>query len=121
MRQHQPMDNSCTISKTDAFLMISVALFYDLLQAGIDLITFGFGFTVNWLVSIWAWLTFFLWFKIKGVDFKQWKNTLGFNGGAFMEIIPIPLINSLPVWTASTIMMILRNAPWSQKVLKLSK
>ena len=115
------MEGECSITRFDAVLMVCVALLYDALQVGLNLIMVGFGFLVTWIISIWAWLTFYLWFKLKGVSFMKWSNTLKLNGGGFFEIIPIPLVSALPLWTAAVVTLILTNAPWSQRVMKLAK
>ena len=115
------MDEECTITQFDAVLMVCVALFFDGIQVGLNIIMLGLGFLVTWIISIWAWLIFYLWFKIKGVNFMRWSNMLKLHGGGFLEVIPIPLLGALPVWTASVVAIILTNAPWSQRVMKLAK
>ena len=81
---------------------------------------FGFGFLVTWIISIWAWLTFYLWFKLKGVNFMQGKNALKLVGGGVIEIVPIPFVSALPAWTAVVVMLIITNAPWAKKVTKIA-
>lgn len=112
------MEEECSISWFDAVLMVCVAFLYDLTQFGVDVVTLGFGFLFNWVISLWAWLSFYLWFRIKGVNFMSWKNALKLNGGGLVEIAPLPLIGSLPVWTATVLFIILTNAPWSERVIK---
>ena len=75
--------------------MIGVALFFDFLQ-------FILGFVyMGWLVGIFAGLTFWLWFKMKGISFMKPKRFAAFGGASLLEIIPIPFVASLPAWTAA--------------------
>jgi len=92
------------IDNITVVLMLSVALFFDGFQALLTLLLIGP--FVNWLISIFAWLTFFLWFLLKGVHFtNNPKKILTFMGGSFTEIIP--LVSSLPIWTATVALTIL--------------
>lgn len=109
------MVEECSITRFDAVLMICVALLYDFVQIVINIIMFGFGFLVTWIISLWAWLTFYLWFRIKGVSFMNWKNTLKLTGGGLIEIIPFPFLSALPAWTAVVIALIFTNAPWTRR------
>lgn len=80
-------------------LMICTALFYDALQALLTLIFMG------WLVSIFAYLTFYTWFKIRGMNFVSAKRAGILNGGFIIELIPI--INTLPAWTLAITLLAL--------------
>lgn len=64
-----------------AILIVSVAVLYDLVQVGLDYILVGWA--VNWVIDIWAWLTFYLWFKLRGVTF---------GGNKLAILIVVPLI-----------------------------
>ncbi len=93
------------ISGSTAFLMVAVAIFFDLIQfllAFIPLI----GFILNKLISIVAGLTFWLWLTIKGLKGRQ-KLILG--GSFFVEILPIPFLSALPVFTGGIIAIIVRD------------
>jgi len=91
-------ENKKKIDNIDATLMIGTALLIDGTQAFLTLILIGP--FVNWLISIFAWMTFFLWFMLKGIKFtKNPKKIFTFMGGSLMEIIPI--VASLPAWTAT--------------------
>ena len=86
-------------------LMITVALFFDLLQ-------FLFAFIyMDWLVGIFAGLTFWLWFYMKGVkiSLKSPKRLAGFSITAILEMIPIPFVASLPTWTAFVVITAIQN------------
>ena len=82
------------LSNTTIVLMVSVALFYDVLQW-----LLGFLF-MGWLVSIVAWMTFYVWFKIRGLSFMKPKRFATFGGSFIIEMIPI-VGDILPTWTAA--------------------
>ena len=56
------------------------------------------------MIDILAWLTFYVWLKIKGVNFIG-KHGLVHNGSFLLELIP--LFDSLPVWTAAVIFQVM--------------
>lgn len=85
--------------------MIGGAVIYDLINIGLELITFGFGWTVNWIITIWATLTFWFWFKLRGVSFINPKQALF--GGTSIVIKFIPWLDALPAWTALVITTII--------------
>lgn len=92
------------IDNITATMMISTALLVDGIQIFLTMIFIGP--FVNWLISIFAWMTFFLWFALKGVKFTaNPKRVFTFMGGSLCEVIPG--IASLPVWTATITMTIL--------------
>ncbi len=91
------------INNVTAILMIITALAYDAAQAFLDFILIGLA--VNWILDIWAWLTFYIWFKIKGVGFANPKRAVSLNGGFIIELIPA--VNALPVWTAAVIILVI--------------
>lgn len=98
------------ISKITIGMMVAVALFFDGIQFGADLLNFipFVGFILAWTitsgVSIFAWLTFFLWFKLKGVKFDS-KVVATTTGAFFIEMIPV--LNALPAWTLSIVVVFL--------------
>lgn len=98
------------VSKITMGMMIAVALFFDGVQFGADLLNFipFVGFILAWTitsgVSIFAWLTFFLWFKLKGVKFDS-KVATTTVGAFFIELIPI--LNAFPAWTLSIVTIFL--------------
>ncbi|HBV01338.1 MAG TPA: hypothetical protein DEF00_03025 [Candidatus Taylorbacteria bacterium] len=90
--------------------MLATALLFDSLQFGTDIMhvipiigTIAQS-VADILISVWAWLTFYLWFKIHGVSFMQPKRFALLNGGALLEMIPI--VNSLPAWTLAVLLLI---------------
>jgi len=90
--------------------MLTVALLFDGLQFGTDLLhVLPIIGTVaqsvaDILISVWAWLTFYVWFKIRGVSFINPKRFAVLNGGALLEMIPV--INTLPAWTLAVFLLI---------------
>jgi glycopeptide antibiotics resistance protein len=87
------------LNNTTIVLMICVAIFFDVLQA---LLTFIF---MGWVVGIFAFLTFYLWFKLRGLSFMKPKRLLTFGGASLIEIIPF--LSALPAWTAAIIVLAL--------------
>lgn len=84
-------------------LMIAVAVIYDLVQIALTWILgwIGIGFIGSWLITIWAAMTFGLWFTLKGASIMSGKRAASLGFGTLIEAIP--LLNSLPGWTVSTI------------------
>lgn len=85
--------------------MVILALIYDGLQALIDLLSVGsLGWLVNPFISFWSFLTFFFWFKLKGLSFMKPNKALTMGGSYFLELVP--LLNSLPTITCGVIIML---------------
>ena len=80
-------------------LMVCTALFFDVLQW---LLAFVF---MDWLVSIFAFLTFFVWFKLYGMKFMTPKRLATMGGAFIIEIVPI--LAALPAWTGAVVVLIL--------------
>ena len=74
-------------------LMICVALFFDLLQW---LLAFVF---MDWLAGFFAFLTFYVWFKMHGMGFMRPKRLAAMGGAGLIEIVP--LLSALPAWTGA--------------------
>jgi len=91
------------IGSATAFLMIFVALIYDLFQLIINLIPIA-GQILSFVITIFAFLTFYLWFKIYGRSFVSPKRAMAMGAGVIIEIIPI--ISILPGWTVAVILLI---------------
>jgi len=91
------------ISAIEGGLMITVAMIYDLIQIALTWLLgwIGIGFIGSWLMTIWATMTFGLWFTLKGASIINGKRAATMGLGTLIEAIP--LINSLPGWTVSTI------------------
>jgi hypothetical protein len=80
-------------------LMIGTALFLDFTQW---LLAFIF---MDWLVGFFAFLTFFVWFKIYGMKFMTPKRIATMGGAFVIEIVPI--LGALPAWTGAVVILIL--------------
>lgn len=95
------------ISSIIATLMIGTAVVFDLVQFLLNFIPFV-GWIATSLISVFAWLTFFTWFKLNGVSFLSGKTTVlkiaSIFGVSILEIFPI--LNDLPAWIAYIVIMI---------------
>lgn len=92
------------IGNTQGVLMIGVAVVVDFVQG---LLTAGIvGLIVSTFISIFAWLMFFLWFKLNSIGMLDSGARLAVTiwGVAFIEMIPV--INVLPAWTISVAIML---------------
>ncbi|MBM2817516.1 MAG: hypothetical protein HW401_106 [Parcubacteria group bacterium] len=109
--------------------MIAVALFFDGIQAGIvwiyliPFVGFILAWTISTGVSIFAFLTFSLWFHLAGLKFNS-KIAASTVGAFFIELIPG--LSALPAWTLSIVVTFLffqtkkvasKIAPRSEKLL----
>lgn len=92
--QQKPKFEAHTIA-----LMVGTALFFDGFQTLLNFILMG------WLVTPLAFLTFYLWFRMKGVNFASAKRAGTMGLGFLIEIMPI--INTLPAWTLAVVLIIL--------------
>ncbi len=100
------MENKGKISNITGILMVSTALCFDGVQALFTCIIIGPA--INWLIGIFAWLTFWLWFNLNGVKFvKSPKNFFTLNIAGLCEIIPF--VATLPAWTTSVIILVMMN------------
>lgn len=91
------------LKDTTIGLMISVALFYDGLQALLQLIPVA-GQILAGLVAIFAFLTFWLWFRLNGIKFSTPKRSAVMGTGFIIELIPI--LNILPAWTLAVAIIV---------------
>ncbi len=109
------------IDNITAVLMIGTAILADGIQVFLTLILIGP--FVNWLISIFAWLTFFFWFYLKGVNFtNNPKKIFTLAGGSLLEALPI--IASFPIWTltiSTTIFMDKAESKLGAPVGKIAK
>ena len=95
------------ITKATGMLMMCTALCIDLIQAAIGLMHFvpvvgnAFAALLNTAVSVLAGMTFFLWFRIKGVRVffgrKPTQKMVNTTLSVIIELIPI--VKLLPAWT----------------------
>ena len=100
------------ISPIEAAFMIIIALAFDGLQ--FLLLAIAVGAVLNSIVSVIAWLIFFIWLHAKGMSFTSFKGgarSLAKNpqviNMATVGIGFIPIINALPERTAGTLAIII--------------
>lgn len=91
------------IKDTTIFLMIFTALCFDGAQALIGWIPL-LGNALSALMSIFIFLTFWLWLKMYGIEMMTPKRFGSLAGGGIIEMIPY--INLLPAWTLVVIFLI---------------
>ncbi len=82
-------------------LMIAVAVVIDIVQWFFDLLVFGLvtailTLAINSLISVGAWLLFYIWFRLHQVDFISPKRLLVLGGSAIGEIASLGI---LPAWS----------------------
>ncbi len=58
------------ISKITFYFMLTVAIFFDVIQVGLDFIPL-LGWIASSMVALVAFLTYFLWFKMRGIGFME--------------------------------------------------
>lgn len=98
------------VDSVDIILMLLVASFFDL----VSLIPL-----MNWVVWPIAWMTFFIWFKIKNISFTaNWKKLLTVFGVSLIEIIPI--LSIIPSWIALVIITIVLDKAEKNLGVKIS-
>lgn len=85
------MQQNKGLSVTTVWFMIAVALFFDTLQALLTPVVIGY------FVPIISYPTFWLWFKMKGLNFFSLKRAPVLGIGAFIELIPG--LDLLPAFT----------------------
>lgn len=100
------------ISKVTMGAMIIVALFFDGIQAltiyiyFIPFIGLILGPLIGGGVSLFAFMTFSLWFKLSGMKFDS-KIVSTIVGTFFIEIMPI--LSIFPAWTLSVVLIFILN------------
>lgn len=92
--------------------MIATAVTIDILQGFLALMIIGL--VLNTIIGIFAWIIFFVWSKILGVNFldRGGQKAIVYFGGGVLEFIP--LLNILPAWTL-TIVLTTLIVQWEDK------
>ncbi len=100
----EKIDKRNRVTKTTIVLMVSTAILFDAIQVLFLLIPF-LGWLVAAIISIYAWLTFYVWMSIKGWGMSDSvkKITVAW---LFPFLETIPILNVLPVWTLRVIMQL---------------
>ena len=98
------IENRRRVSNIQGVFMIAVAGVVDGIQFLLNFIPI-MGWIFSALVSVFAFLLFYLWFKLNGVTFMEsiLKFIIRF---VVMVLEIIPVLNFLPLWFLSTIIMI---------------
>jgi|SRR3989338_5739878 len=102
----KPKAQNSKISPINAVFLILVALFFDGIQVFLTLIIIGA--VLNWMVSMFAAMTFYIWLKMLGVSYWEGNGTrklLSFIGCGFLEAVPI--FNAFLGWTVFVVLIIL--------------
>ena len=86
-----------------AMLMIGTALFFDVIQIIIGWIPVV-GNAIADIFSLFAFLTFFLWFMMYGIKMISPKRLAAMATGGLLEMIPY--LNLLPAWTGVVVYLI---------------
>ncbi len=86
------------IPNTTLGLMIGTAIFFDLTQVLLAFVV------MDWLVSWFAFLTFWLWFKFHNKSFLNPKRLPAIGVGVVIEMFP--LLAALPGWTIAVILLV---------------
>ncbi len=88
----------------DYFLMIFTSLIFDSIQALFSTIPI-LGWALSSLVSLFAWLTFYVWTSIKGWGLSDTVKQMAVQ--YFIPLIEVvPLINILPTWTLRVVIQL---------------
>ena len=90
----------------NGIFLILVALLFDGVQVLLTLIVIGV--VLNWIVSLWAAMTFFVWLKMLGISYWEGngiRKLLTFISTIFVEMIPI--ISAIPAWTLFVVLIII--------------
>lgn len=92
MNQDLEQKKYARISKATAILMVSSAVFYDVIELSVDWIPF-LGQVLALFVDIFALLHFVLWFVLCGVNLMSPKKVARFWLPMLLELVPVPLID----------------------------
>ena len=93
------------ISPMMAIFMVIIALLIDGTQFLLGLLVIGL--VLNWIVSFFAWLTYYIWLKILGISMSDAKG---------MKIM-LSLGNMFPAWAAFAILTIMFEYAAQAKVI----
>lgn len=87
------------LKNTTIALMVGTAVFFDVLQWLLAFIL------MDWLAGFFAFLTFYVWFKIYGMNFMTPKRVATMGTALIIEVIPV--LAALPAWTGAVAILIL--------------
>src|SRR3989344_3205108 len=98
-----PTNTAPQISNAWAFIMIGVSLFFEGIVFFVNFI-FLIGTIAAIITGFVAYMTFWLWFTLKGVRMMTPKRIVAMGTGFFISLIPI--LNMLPELTIAVIITI---------------
>lgn len=98
-----PKSSQNELSFGTVFLMIGTALLFDTLQALSGLIVFDLG-AIGVMITFFAFMTFWFWFRTKGIRFNKPSRALTFGGATVVEMVPF--LNALPAWTLAVVILV---------------
>jgi hypothetical protein len=93
------MEKEKGLKSTTIGLMIGTAIFYDITQW---LLAFIF---MDWLVGFFAFMTFYVWFKMHGISFMKPKRFATMSMAGLIEVIPF--LSAIPAWTLAVTILAL--------------
>ncbi len=91
------------ISAITATLLVWLALFFDGSQFLLNLVPI-LGNFLSMVFGFFAWLSFYVWLKTKGVQFSGIKKGGTLIGAAIIELVPV--VNAIPAWTFAILILI---------------
>lgn len=97
------------ISNGEAMLWIGIAILVDGAQFLLVFIPVA-GWIINKIISIFMWLSVYIWIKSKGLDagVNVKKNPIyRLAIGGAIETIPIPGLSALPIWIVTIVVIII--------------
>lgn len=96
--------NKNRLGTAQAPLLLATALLVDTFQTMLGLVIVGALFSP--LITVLAWLSYFVWYKLLDIGFmdRGVQKLFIFFGAGLLEMIPY--INIIPAWTTSVILMI---------------
>ncbi|MEK7584919.1 MAG: hypothetical protein AAB455_00130 [Patescibacteria group bacterium] len=104
MPKPQEFEKRNRVEFSSAFLMVSAAVIFDLVQVFLVSIVYV-GWIASFFFSIFVWLTFYLWTSIKG-----WGLSDTVKQAFIMWVLPpmeeLPIFNALPIWTLRVVLQI---------------
>lgn len=97
----EKIETGRSVGKVTFMMMVTVSLTFDIILGIISLIPYV-GWIINALISVVAFMTFYMWFRTKGIKFTSPRKMMALPAGFLFELIPY--LNILPGWTVAVFM-----------------
>lgn len=107
------------VSNTNAIFLVSAAITIDIVQALLNL--FAIGIFLNRLISPFTWLFFVTWFYFLGVKFTKGGGKNAAKSLISLAVEMVPILDLLPGWTVSNLLIISTSRLEDKGVKSLSK